>query len=151
VEFAKQSLIEKSRISNGIQQVLFCKKEEAELLLPNEKTLENERKKYVDFIKKNYNQKLSEELFNFSKLRQKIKEFEDRQRDDAAKDDEDTVLKKAPKTSVKRGREAKPTAGKKKLKGEEAAEPKPAKAKKGAAKKEESAVVAEMKEVVEEF
>lgn len=135
LEFAKQSLIEKSRISNGIQQVLFCKKEETELLYPNEKTLETERKKYVEFIKRNYNQKLSDELFNFGKLRQRIKEFEDKQRDEAAKDDEEIYAKKAPtKPTVKRGKETtNPKAGKKKLKAEEPVEA-PPKGKKGAKK-----------------
>ncbi len=52
----------------------------------NEKVLEGARKKYMDFIKKNYNQKLSEELFHLNVLKKKIKELESRQRDEAAKD-----------------------------------------------------------------
>ena len=42
----------------------------------NEKTLiENERKKYMDFVRKNYNQKIAEELSSLSKIRARIKEF----------------------------------------------------------------------------
>jgi hypothetical protein len=91
-------------------------------LTANEKVIEGARKKYVDFIKKNYNQKLSEELFNLSLIKKKIKEFENRQRDDAAKDDEDRVAKKTALITKKRTKEAKPTAGRKKVKGEEPAE-----------------------------
>jgi hypothetical protein len=47
----------------------------------NEKVLEGARKKYLDFIKKNYNQKLSEELFNLNLLKKKIREMENRKRD----------------------------------------------------------------------
>ena len=69
----------------------------------------------MQFLKKNYNQKLSEELNNFGLLRKKIKEFENRQKDDPNKDDQDTVGKKAP--AKKRAKEpTKVTAGKKKAK-----------------------------------
>lgn len=36
--------------------------------------VETEKKKYMDFVRKNYNQKVSEELTTVGKLRNKIKE-----------------------------------------------------------------------------
>lgn len=114
LEFAKHSLAEKHKFSFGTQQLLFCKKEDADFLLPSEKVIESERKKYVEFIKKNYNQKLSDELFSLPKLKQRIREFEEKQRNDAAKDDEDIYAKKV--GAKKRAKETKPAAGKKKVK-----------------------------------
>lgn len=37
--------------------------------------IQNERKKYIEFIRRNYNQKISEELFNINKLKTRIREF----------------------------------------------------------------------------
>ena len=36
--------------------------------------IQNERKKYIEFIRRNYNQKISEELFNINKLKNRIRE-----------------------------------------------------------------------------
>jgi signal transduction histidine kinase len=42
------------------------------------KMVETERKKYMDFVRKNYNQTISEELTTVNKLRTKIKEHQNR-------------------------------------------------------------------------
>lgn len=80
LQFARQSLIEKHKANNSIQQLLLCRKareDQQELQSANEKTLiENERKKYMDFVRKNYNQKIAEELSSLSKIRARIKEFQ---------------------------------------------------------------------------
>ena len=40
--------------------------------------VETERKKYMDFVRKNYNQKISDELTSVNKLRSKIREQQNR-------------------------------------------------------------------------
>lgn len=58
----------------------------------NEKNIiENEKKKYVDFIKKNYNQKITEELQSINKLKKKIKEFQNQASLDKDRDDENLI------------------------------------------------------------
>jgi hypothetical protein len=80
LELAKQSLIERRKLANGIQQLLFCrsgKNMEDLLVSVSEKTMiENERRKYIDFVRRNYDEKIMEELMSVGKLRARIKEFE---------------------------------------------------------------------------
>lgn len=82
--------------------------------------IEGGKKKYLDFVRKNYNQKITEELTSLNKLRGKIKEYESKTEEQRrqGRDEKDgkNLMEQELSKKKRKNEEVKATAGKKKVK-----------------------------------
>lgn len=82
--------------------------------------IEGGKKKYLDFVRKNYNQKITEELTSLNKLRARIKEYQsktqEQRRQERDERDGKNLMEQELGKKKRKAEETKVTAGKKKVK-----------------------------------
>ena len=117
-------------MANGVQHLLFClsgKEEEEFMNSSSKEMIEGQRKRYMDFIRKNYNQRIPDELSSLNKLKARIKEFEEKTEEQRKREEEEEngnkkggrgLMKEEVFIKKRQNENVKVEGGKKKVKGE---------------------------------